>query len=407
MKDKRCLNIAVDCFPLSDEKYTGIPLVVLNILTEIQKIDKINNYYLLFKSKNKAFHVTNNKWHVIEKFKIRILINNFFYEKIQKSTGSKSLIRVFKILKILIDLVFFSIYQLFLPFWLIYKNIDIYIATSSDYLIPCFFRRPKTILFVYDLVWKLFPETMEWQNRIKMMIFAKKNIKNAYHLVSISESTKHDLITTLKIFKPVTTIHLAANEKNYYRASKKKIEEVKMKYNIKGKYILSVCTIEPRKNLISLLKAFSVLKMKGYSLVLTGKVGWQQAIFYKSISELNINDKIIITGYIPDVDLAPLYSGAEVFVYPSIYEGFGLPVLEAMQSGCPVITSCFSALPEVAGDAAITIDTRDFMKLANAIEKVLKNDRLRKKMRRLGMQRAKQFSWRKTAESLLNVIRSF
>ena len=141
-----------------------------------------------------------------------------------------------------------------------------------------------------------------------------------------------------------------------------------------------------------------------YLLVLVGQIGWIQDEFFNLIEQFGIKDNVLITGYVPEEDLAPLYSGAEVFVFPSLYEGFGLPVLESMQCGCPVIASNSSSIPEVIGGAGVIVEARDRNGLCRALEKVLSSSALREEMSKKGLARAKKFSWNKSAEKLMELF---
>jgi glycosyltransferase involved in cell wall biosynthesis len=180
---------------------------------------------------------------------------------------------------------------------------------------------------------------------------------------------------------------------------------VKRKFGINGKYILSVCTLEPRKNLTTLLDAYTMMERhRRHRLVLVGMSGWKNTTLFELIERHPAKDSIIVTGYVPAEDLAPLYSGAEVFVFPTLYEGFGLPVLEAMQCGCPVISSTSSSIPEVAGNACIQVDPHDIPGLAQSMERVLSDKALRGSMGRKGLARSRLFSWEKSAARLLDIL---
>lgn len=271
---------------------------------------------------------------------------------------------------------------------------------------PLFFtnKKIKVGAFIYDLVWKYYPHTMDKSYKIKMVALLKYNINKIDFFFAISESTKNNSLK-LKEFKNknIYTIPLGINSSIYKIASNKSIATVKYKYGIDKRYILSIGTIEPRKNLETLLRAFSRINKK-YILVLVGKQGWVSKKFFDLFDELNIKDHIIMTGYVPTDDIGPLYSGAEVFVYPSLYEGFGLPVLEAMQCGCPVIAANTSSIPEIAGNAAILIDPTDIESLVRAITTVITKPSLRKKLKQNGFKQAKNFSWQKTAYQFLEII---
>ncbi len=218
-------------------------------------------------------------------------------------------------------------------------------------------------------------------------------------VVCVSESTRRDFFAFRSDFPKEHTrvAHLAAAD---IFVPTPLSDLLQTKLHIQGRYILSVCTIEPRKNIETVMAAYAILLHTGQDvpqLVLTGANGWKNASLMQQIRELSEQypNKIILTGYATDEDLAQLYSGASVFVYPSLYEGFGLPPLEAMSCGCPVITSNISSLPEVVGNAGVTISPTDVGALVQAIDSLLHGDREQQKHQAL--QRAKAFSWERMA----------
>ncbi|MDR3199350.1 MAG: glycosyltransferase family 4 protein [Planctomycetaceae bacterium] len=220
-----------------------------------------------------------------------------------------------------------------------------------------------------------------------------------------SESTKHDLLKYCSHILPeqVTTILLAADQRFSPCRDRNKIEKVLNKYSVPVNvpYILSVATLDIRKNFDHVMNSFArySLSQNGIEtnchLVLTGVNGWQSRKFKKAFAHLpkNVREKIIFTGYVDDADLPLLYSAATCFCYMSLYEGFGLPPLEAMQCGTPVITSNTSSLPEVVGDAGIMLDPHDVEGLAEAFNRVLNDGELRKTMTAKGLEQAQKFSW--------------
>jgi glycosyltransferase involved in cell wall biosynthesis len=176
-------------------------------------------------------------------------------------------------------------------------------------------------------------------------------------------------------------------------------------------YILSLCTLEPRKNLSFLIRCFSQLiaddRTLNLNLVLVGASGWKNSeIFELAKGNAALRDRVIFTGYVPDEDLSAIYSGSLAFAYPSLYEGFGLPPLEAMQCGVPVITSNTSSLPEVVGDAGITIDPRSEDELCQTLLRVISDSQLRVDMRSRSLQQAAKFSWQKCAEETISVYKT-
>ncbi len=236
--------------------------------------------------------------------------------------------------------------------------------------------------------------------------------KPACKYFAISQSCKNDFVRLLDMNPDdITVIPLAANDKNFYHESdNNKIMAARKKYNIPldKKYVFSLCTLEPRKNLIRAVKTFIefIKKNKIDDMVFVlGGAHWDEFIgkLETEIDDLGkYKDKIIRAGYIDDADLAALYSGATFFVYTSQYEGFGLPPLEAMQCGCPVITSNTSSLPEVVGDAGIMIDWDNDEQHIAAYEKYYFDDKYRNDMAKSGLKHAKDFSWEHTVDIIIN-----
>ena len=258
----------------------------------------------------------------------------------------------------------------------------------------------KKVVTIHDLTPVLFP-----QYHIKISSFIHKLflpiiLRNADGILVPSECTKKDIERIYKPKVPIQVTYEAVTD-DFHPSSKKQIKEIMHKFGIEKSYILSVGTLEPRKNLITLLNAYKFLKEKGYDyqLVIVGKKGWYFKKFLEEIE--NFGKNIIIAGYISRNELSAFYSGAEVMVFPSLYEGFGLPPLEAMQCGCTVICSNTSSLPEICEEAAIYIDPHKSGKLEKALLRVLTDDNIRAKMRHEGIKQANKFSWEKCAGETL------
>lgn len=273
-------------------------------------------------------------------------------------------------------------------------------------------------ILLYDAIPLLFPEYYPEMNTGKYwytyLIDYIKSKNTECRYFSISESTKNDFVRLLGMNPDdITVIPLAASDNFYPETDAKKIAKIRKKYNIPTdkKYVFSLCTLEPRKNLIRAVKTFIefIKKNKIDDMVFVlGGAHWDEFIgrLESEIKDLGkYKDKIIRAGYIDDADLAALYSGAEWFVYTSQYEGFGLPPLEAMQCGCPVITSNNSSLPEVVGDAGIMIDWDNDEQHIAAYEKYYIDKKYRKRMADVGLKHAKEFSWEKTTNKIIKNIK--
>ena len=235
-------------------------------------------------------------------------------------------------------------------------------------------------------------------------LFFKRRLSYATHIITISEFLREEIITELK-FPPskVSAIPLAPSI-IFYPRTNEQINSVLNQFKLPSEYILFVGTIEPRKNLVLLLEALKIMKTK-VPLVIAGWKGWGEKQLKRKLKELGLEKQVFLTGYVDNNTLACLYSGAQAFVYPSLYEGFGLPVLEAMACGCPVICSNKASLPEVAGEAALYIDPYNPESLANTLERLLTDTEMRKAFVKAGLKRTKQFSWQKTALKTIEVFK--
>lgn len=271
----------------------------------------------------------------------------------------------------------------------------------------------KKVITIYDLIPVLYPKFFQFQedSRIHKVL---QSIDNDTWVTCISQATKNDLCNYLPSLDPakVFVTHLGASELFYQCQDQDVIDKVRTKFSIPdGQYVLSLSTLEPRKNISQTIRCFTRMlregSIKDLSLVLVGTKGWDfDAIFNEIAASAEIRDRIIVTGYVPDQDLAPLYSGAMMFVYPSFYEGFGLPPLEAMQCGVPVITSNTSSLPEVVGDAGIMVDPKDGDALCQAMLEIYNSTEVRHKMSADSLAQAKKFSWKKCAEQTIDVYKA-
>lgn len=302
-----------------------------------------------------------------------------------------------------------------------FSSFDPNILTNADIIHSTFYPLPQNLqsqqaqlfLTAFDLIPILHPEFFVFSGE-HLVETAIKSLKPNNWALTISQATKDDLCNYRKDIDPahVFVTHLAASPLFYKVDNTNVISEIKAKYNVPDSpYLLSLCTLEPRKNIDLAIRSFAqVIEQENISdlnLVLVGAKGWKsESIFTELEKQVNIKNRVFITGYVNDEDLAALYSGAMAFIYPSFYEGFGLPPLEAMQCGVPVITSNTSSLPEVVGDAAIMIDPKDGDALSDAILRIYNSPSLRSDMSERSLARAKKFSWAKTAEETVKAYRT-
>lgn len=260
-------------------------------------------------------------------------------------------------------------------------------------------RRVPTVLTVHDLIYKLFPRHHKrlnyWFLNAAMPLF----VRRADAVIAISESTKRDLIEHYGTpAEKVSVVHEAAAS-HFQPATPYTVHQVRREYQLPDRFLLTVGTIEPRKNLARLLEALVRLRVDDshLHLVVVGTRGWLYEDFFQRIEELGLKDVVHFPGYVLDADLPAIYSAADVLVMPSVYEGFGLPVLEAMACGTPVASSSASSLPEVGGDAARYFDPMNVDEMVETLRRVLSDEELREGMSATGLKQAKKFSWERAA----------
>jgi glycosyltransferase involved in cell wall biosynthesis len=265
---------------------------------------------------------------------------------------------------------------------------------------PC---RYKNVITICDVTPLLFPAAHGrmnvWHHRFALPAI----LKRADRIITISECSKRDIARVYGVpEEKISVTLLAADER--YRVDPEGLPGVALAM-LPRPYILNVGTLEPRKNLDGLLKAFAAAKKKGipHQLVVTGAKGWGESRIAPLVKDLGIEGSVTFTGFIADDDLTHLYREADFFVYPSLYEGFGLPVLESMACGTPVLTSNSSSIPEVAGDAALLVDPQSESELSSAILKLAGDEGLRLSMRGKGLAQAGKFSWERTVCETLSI----
>jgi glycosyltransferase involved in cell wall biosynthesis len=267
---------------------------------------------------------------------------------------------------------------------------------------PC-----KIVTSIHDLSFEHLPETFKWRSHTQMKITIRRTARNAAHIVTCSEYSRQDIIDTYKIPpERITTIPLAAAEWFRPVTNEQELSRIKLKYDLPGDFILGVGSVQPRKNLVRLIEAYSMLSDKRDlpPLILVGKKAWLFEDSLKAAVEHGVEDKVRFTDFVPDGDLPALYTLSTCFVYPSFFEGFGIPPLEAMQCGSPVIAGDRTSLPEVVGDAGILVDPFDVTSIAEAIDRMLTDSELRAGFREKGFKRAKLFSWARAARETLDIF---
>ena len=277
---------------------------------------------------------------------------------------------------------------------------------SPDFIPPKFGAK-RFVITVHDLNFIYYPQYLTEESRRYYLHQIEWATRHAAHISADSEQTRQDLIEQLKVpAKKVTTIPLAANPLYSQPISEHAAKQTLAKYKLPAGYILFVGTLEPRKNIPTLLQAYAQLRAEqlfDLPLLLVGGKGWLYEEIFATIERLNLSDDVIHLQGISDSELAHLYKMASVLTTPSHYEGFGLPALEAMHCGCPIILSDRGSLPEVAGNAGIILPPEDISAWANSISKVVTDSECRQKMIDAGKQQATKFNWQKTARLTLSI----
>jgi len=378
------MKIGVDIRPLMDKEYSGVSWYTLDLLTAILDQDKINEYFLYYNSghdissrmpKILAANVKTVSTKYPNKLFNYLLQNVLHWPKLDKLSGG-------------VDI-----------FWLPHINF------------ASFSKNCRKILTIHDLSFLIFPEFFsDRKNFWHRMINVKKIISAVDKIIAISENTKKDIVDNIGVpAEKIMVVYSGVGaEFKLLDSNDDNLKKIKDKYRLPDKFILNIGTIEPRKNIVGLVQAFDLMaqipKFQDYYLVIAGSSGWKNKEIFKAINLAKNKDKIKIIGYIEKSERTYFYNLAEIFCYPSFYEGFGLPVLEAMACGTPVITSAVSSLPEVAGEAALYVDPNDINSITEAMQQLAAREELQKLMVVRGLVQAKKFSWKKTAEKYLEIF---
>jgi len=366
-----------------NKNYSGVSYYTFNLLKAIFALDKENQYLLFYNSSKKVdlpeFNQPNVKYVGFHwPNKIFNLALNFFNEpKIDKLIG----------------------------------GVDIFFAPNLHFV--AWSENCKKVIAVHDLSFLRFPEFFNFKMRLWHKLILWKNILGQADMITAdSENTKNDLIELLKIPEgKIKVVYLGVSEE--FRVLAKddiRLENARKKHNLPEKFILYLGTLEPRKNIESIVEAYNLFsppyeggdQRGGYDLVIAGGVGWKAKNIFKLAKK---NSRIKFIGYVDD--RPALYNLASLFVYPSYYEGFGLPLLEAMACGCPVIAGANSSQGEVVGDAGLLVDPYNINEIKKAMEILLANNELRDDFMKSGLERAKEFTWQKTAEKVLESFIKF
>jgi len=401
------MTIGIDLRVLARGTRTGVEEYTINLLSELLSLESKINFKLFYNAYQKT--QLNYPWLSLSNVELKDfrIPNRFFFTTARYFNRPK------------IDNLL--------------KGVDIYF--NPHFFVAPISQKCKKIITFHDLSFERYPGFFSWRKRIwqKFLMAAQQEAERASQIIAVSQSTKDDLINLYNIEpKKIKVIYSGVGEQFKNLESGIWNLAIRKKYNLPERFILYFGTIEPRKNLIGLIKAFELLKLSSlhksttnitnqYSsireirgkfvnisdlkLVIAGTKGWLFQDIFKAVQESKYRRDIIFTGFIEEADKPYLYNSAELFVYPSFFEGFGFPPLEAMACGLPTIVSHTSSLPEVVGNGALMIDPYNIDELAWAMEMALFDNDLRERLIEKGIDQAKKFSWEKCAQETLEVLR--
>ncbi len=372
------MRIGINALYLLPGKIGGSEIYIRNLVKWLAKVDR-SNEYLIFINKESAG----------------------YFEKL--APGVKTILCPIRAAsrpaRILWE-------QIVLPFQVKLNGIDVLLSTGMTAPLIC---PAASFLVIFDM-----QHINQPQNFQKRYLFFLRSIiylsaRASRCVITISRKSKEDIGRFYKI-KPdaIGITYMACDHAAFFRRTPEEISSVRKRYNLPGRFILYIASSLPHKNYERLLKAFRKVREidKEISLVLIGARDYGQDVVSAKINELGLKNDVIFLGWLPFEDIPLIYSAAEIFVFPSLHEGFGIPVLEAMACGVPVVASMIEPIIEVAGGAALLVDPLNIDELSEGMLSVMKDSRLREMLTRDGLKRAAEFSWEKTARDTLSIIRS-
>ena len=299
--------------------------------------------------------------------------------------------------------------QFALPIALTFRRSKLDVFFTPSHYAPRFSHIP-TVIAIMDVSYLHFPQLFTTKDLYQLKNWTAYSVKKASRVLTISNSSKDDILKEYHLPKEkVAVTYPGLKTSVTLEPMVYGMEQLKMKYNIPDDYFLFVGTLQPRKNIVRLIEAYS-LSIKKYpkkniGLVIVGKKGWQYDEILQAPEKFQVSDRVKFLDFVTDDELSVLYSHARAYVLPSLYEGFGLPILEAFQHSCPVITSNRSSMPEAGGKGALYVDPESTEEIASAMQKLIDDKNLRTELVKHGNEQLKKFSWEKTAKDTLSVLK--
>jgi glycosyltransferase involved in cell wall biosynthesis len=368
------LRIAIDAHSVGTE-LGGNESYATNLIKALAEIDSVN-HYTLYVTRREALERFHNRW---PNFTVRATLPH------------TPLIRI----------------PLTLSAELRKNPVDVlHVQFTAPPFAPC-----PVVATIHDLAFEHLSQTFKRRSSMQLRLTVRRTARSAAQIITLSEYSRRDIMETYGIAPERISVTPASAPASFAPVTEEKeLARVRDLYGIKGDYVLSVGAIQPRKNLSRLIAAYSSLRSaqpggKLPQLVLVGKCAWLYNETLRTIKDLGVSNSVVLTGYVPEDHLPALYSGALFFVYPSYFEGFGLPPLEAMKCGAAVIVGNKTSLPEIVGDAGVLVDPFDVNDIACAMERLMRDSTFRSHLRAKGLERAKLFDWRETARRTLAIYK--
>ena len=366
------MKIGIDISAMA-KTLAGIGQYCVQMIKELYAMDQENEYYLFAPTEVALPVAENDHWHLIN------------YGGKRGST-LRYMTEVPKILK--------------------KEGIRVFVGTR--HYLPPFHPEIRYIGVVHDLIPLYMPELFTFFHRLRFRMFTRLCARKADHIVAGSKATAADVVKYMHVpEEKITVLYYGADARFRPERDEAGIHAAMEKYHIKTPYVLCLSTVEPRKNMLRTIQAFEALtkeELQEAQLVIVGGSGWNNGEIYDYVKQHRMEEKVLFTGYASDEEIRHIYANAGVFVYASLCEGFGIPIVEAMQSGTPVITSNLSSMPEVAGDACRLVDPYSVEEIKEAMKEILEDEALQQQMRTRGLKQAAAFSWKRCAAGLHDII---
>lgn len=379
------MNIAFDAVPLISDKITGIGWCEAGQTAALAELHPENSY---------AFNFFSRKDDHIKLERIKPFAGDNIAMNLVHGSGF-----VYRTVSTFLPVPYSRYFG---------KNADL--THFFNYIVPPGVHG-RTVVTVHDMVYKAFPETVRARTKYMLDMGLKSSMKRADMIVTDSEFSKAEILKYFPKYENKLRVVPCGVDPSRFRPCERpeRIPEVKKSLGISGEYFLYLGTIEPRKNLERLIEAYWIFTRKIGSdapkLVLAGGKGWLYDNIFAKVTDLGLSDRVIFTKYVPSEDMNPLMCGALAFVFPSIYEGFGMPPLEAMACGVPVLASDAASLPEVTGDCAVICNAYSSESIADGLGRLYSDASLRQSLSERGIERAKSFTWKSSAMKLYNVYK--